>query len=169
MWRIYRNGFPLYLRLKYSRYIWIYKLATARYFKLKNRKPQKQSSFISVELPHLVLKGRRFHFLTLLFVVVVIFFVVRSSLRTIENFRLAQYGRIVKAVVTNTEKVGGKGTVSVTFKYVVSGREFLRTMSNEPYQIADSVYLLYLEGSPEISRTYRFISENYSTEIRLPQ
>jgi hypothetical protein len=97
------------------------------------------------------------------------FFIARSSLRTIENFRLARDGRIVKAVVTNTEKVGGKGTVSVTFKYVVGGREFLRTMSNEPYQIADSVYLLYLEDSPEISRTYRFISENYSTEIRLPQ
>lgn len=116
-----------------------------------------------------MVKGRRFHLLTLLFIVAVLFFIVRSSGKTIENYRLAKNGKVVKALVTNTKKVGGKGTVAVTFKYVVNGQEFLNTISNEPYQVADSVYLIYLESSPEVSRTYRFIKENYSTDIRLPQ
>lgn len=137
--------------------------------KKKQSKLQPSNSILTIEIPHIVVKGRRFHLLTILFIVAVLFFLIRSSGKTIENYRLAKNGKVVKALVTHTKKVGGKGTTAVTFKYVVNGQEFLNTISNEPYQVADSVYLLYLESSPGISRTYRFIKENYSTDIRLPQ
>jgi hypothetical protein len=102
----------------------------------------------------------------LLFVIVILF-LYRATSKTIENIRLAKYGSWTKAIVIDKQKVGGKGTIDFKVKYNVNGRQFENTTKNEPWDISDTVDVLYLPSDPNVMRSYRFIKENYTTDIEL--
>jgi hypothetical protein len=102
-----------------------------------------------------------------LFFGLIIYFVYHASIRTIENFLLSRHGRTVKAVVIERKNVGGGAAVSLTYKFAVGGMEYVSEQSNEPYQVGDTVDILYLDINPRITRTYRFIKNNYDTKIEL--
>jgi hypothetical protein len=96
----------------------------------------------------------------------VVIFLWVSTRRTIENFQLAKYGLLTKAVVLDKKRIGGKGTIDFKITYTVSGQQYEGSLTNEPWEIGDSVDILYLTTDPTIIRSYRFISENYSTDIK---
>jgi hypothetical protein len=101
----------------------------------------------------------------LIFSLVVIFLWV-STIKTIENIRLANYGLLTKAIVIDKYRIGGKGTIDIRIKYTVDGKKYESSLKNEPLEIGDSVEILYLKTDPEIVRSYRFIIEHYSTDIK---
>jgi hypothetical protein len=73
---------------------------------------------------------------------------------------------LTKAVVLDKKRIGGKGTIDFKITYTVSGQQYEGSLTNEPWEIGDSVDILYLTTDPSIIRSYRFISENYSTDIK---
>ncbi|HZY78167.1 MAG TPA: hypothetical protein VFE50_01495 [Cyclobacteriaceae bacterium] len=105
----------------------------------------------------LIIGSFRIHVWYIFILIAAIAFMIPATIRTIENYRLEKHGRVVRAFVVNTKTVGGKGTVQLKFRYKVAGVEYVEFLNNEPYNAGDSVYLLYLENSPEVIRTYRFI------------
>jgi hypothetical protein len=134
----------------------------------KEQETKKGSSFIRLSGLNFVINGKEINFFYLVFLGIVIYFIYHSSIKTIENIRLANNGKATRAIVTNKQKVGGKGTIDLTFKYQVNGIEYFNTQINEPYNLGDSIYVIYLESNPHISRTYRFIKNNYETDIIVP-
>ena len=93
-------------------------------------------------------------------------FLYGATKKTIENYRLARTGILTKAVVTNKNKVGGKGTIDLTVLYNVSGQKYEGILTNENYNIGDSLEMVYLKSNPLVIRSYRFVKENYTTTIK---
>jgi hypothetical protein len=102
-----------------------------------------------------------------LLIAIVIIFLYGATKKTIENIRLANHGKLTKGIVLAKKKVGGSGTIDFKVRYVVEEEQFETTTTNEPWDISDSVDILYLPSDPSIMRSYRFIKENYSTGIEL--
>jgi hypothetical protein len=102
-----------------------------------------------------------------LFIGLILFFVYHSSIRTIENVRLARNGLPTRAVVIERKDVGGAAGVALIYTFYVEGIRYESEQSNEPYQVGDTIDILYLAANPRITRTYRFISDNYKVKTRL--
>lgn len=99
-------------------------------------------------------------------IVIVILILWGSTNRTIENFQLAKYGVWTKANVLDKKRIGGKGTIDFKIRYTVDGSHYEGSLTNESWEIGDHVDILYLASDPTVIRSYRFIYENYSTDIK---
>jgi hypothetical protein len=94
-------------------------------------------------------------------------FLYVATKKTIENFRLAKSGTLTKAIVVDKQKVGGKGTTDLRVRYYIDNRQFEGSVTNETWNVSDTVDILYLSTDPSVIRSYDFIKENYSTDIKL--
>jgi hypothetical protein len=102
-----------------------------------------------------------------LLAVVAIHFLYVASKKTIQNFQLADRGILVKAFVAEKNSVGGKGTILFTLKYEVNGITYVNEFTNERWNTGDSVNVVVLKEDPMVMRSFRFISKNYSTSLKL--
>lgn len=96
-----------------------------------------------------------------------IHFLYVASKKTIQNFQLADRGVLAKAYVTKKKSVGGKGTIEFTLKYKVNGMTYLNELANESWTVGDSVDIVLLQEDPMVIRSFRFVSENYTTSLKL--
>lgn len=113
----------------------------------------------------LYIKSWKIHLATLLIMLLAGRFIYVASEKTIENYRLANSGKLSKGIVTSRIKVGAKGTISIDYKFQVDNMEFAGQTTNEKFEIGDSLYIIYLQKNPTINRSYSFIKENFATRI----
>jgi hypothetical protein len=112
---------------------------------------------------YLYIKTWKIHLGTVLILILTGHFIYVASEKTIENYRLANSGKLCKGIVTSRMKVGAKGTISIDYKFQVDNIEFTGQTSNEKYETGDSLYVIYLKEKPAVNRSYSFIKENYAT------
>lgn len=114
---------------------------------------------------YLHVKIWKIHLGTVLILLLAGRFIYGASEKAIENYRLANNGKLSKGVVTSRMKVGAKGTLSMDYKFHVDNVEYTGETTNERYETGDSLYVIYLQKRPTINRSYTFIKENYTTRI----
>ncbi|SEL95202.1 hypothetical protein [Parapedobacter koreensis] len=107
----------------------------------------------------------KIHLGTILILFLVGRFIYGASEKTIENYRLANNGKLSNGIVTSRMKVGGKGTISIEYSFQVNHVKYIGQTTNEGYEIGDSLYVIYLPKKPMINRSYTFIKKNYTTHI----
>jgi hypothetical protein len=98
----------------------------------------------------------------ILLILLLIFLVYNILYKTIENIKLARIGIKTKGVVVDKRVVGGKGTIELDVKYFVENKFYEGTISNENWNLNDSVDLVCLSSEPTIVRSNRFIKSEYS-------
>lgn len=113
---------------------------------------------------YLHIKTWKIHLGTLLILLLAARFIYGASEKTVENYRLANNGKLSKGVVTSRMKVGAKGTISIDYRFRVDNVEYTGETTNERYETGDSLYVIYLQQKPTINRSYSFIKENYTTQ-----
>lgn len=111
------------------------------------------------------IRSWKIHLVTLLMVFLAFRFIFVASEKTIENYRLANFGNLSKGIVTSRMKIGAKGTINIDYKFQVDNIEFSGYTTNENYKIGDSLFIVYLREKPSINRSYSFIKENFKTKI----
>jgi hypothetical protein len=114
---------------------------------------------------YLYIKTWKIHLGTVLILLLSAQFIYVASGKTIENYRLANSGKLCKGIVTSRMNVGAKGTISIDYKFQVENIEFTGQATNEKYETGDSLYVIYLQKKPTVNRSYTFIKEHYRTKI----
>lgn len=114
---------------------------------------------------YLYIKSWKIHLATLFILLLAFRFIYGASEKTIENYRLANSGKLSKGVVTSRMKVGAKGTISIDYKFQVDSMEFTGQTTNEKFEIGDTLFIVFLQKNPTINRSYSFIKENFNTRI----
>lgn len=125
----------------------------------------KHTSFFKIADWYLYIKNRKIHLLTLLILFLIGRFIYGASEKTIENYRLANNGKLRKGIITSRMKVGAKGTINIDYRFRVDDTGFVGHTTNEKYEVGDSIYVLYSATNPSINRSYTFIKQNYDTKI----
>jgi hypothetical protein len=117
-------------------------------------------SFFKITNWYLYIKNRKIHLLTPLILLLIGHFIYVAGKKTIENYQLANNGKISKGIVTSRMKVGAKGTIKIDYKFQLNDMGFTGHTTNEKYEVGDSIYVLYFASNPTINRSYTFIKQN---------
>lgn len=128
---------------------------------MSKRKENEDTPLFKIADWYLYIKARKVHLGTVLILLLAGRFIYGASEKTIENYRLANSGKLCKGVVTSRMKVGAKGTISIDYKFQVNNIEYTGRTTDEKYEIGDSLYIIYSQSEPTINRSYSFIKENY--------
>jgi|GEM_PF-2792709 len=132
---------------------------------MSKKQGNKDTPLFKISNWYLHIKTWKVHFGTVLILLLAGRFIYGASEKTIENYRLANNGKLSKGIVTSRMKVGAKGTLSIDYKFQVDNVEYTGETTNEGYETGDSLYVIYLQKKPTVNRSYTFIKENYTTQI----
>lgn len=75
-------------------------------------------------------------------------FSVYSIKGTLKAIDLAKYGKVANARVVERKKVGGKGTIKITYIFRVMDKVYDGSCTNENFKIGDSIQVKYFENDP---------------------
>lgn len=97
-------------------------------------------------------------FRKVLIVIFVLFIVIVSGRKTIDNYRLKRNGVCSTAVVVSKKRVGSKGVIYTYYEYRVDGVKYEDySSSDDAVAVGDSIVIIYLESDPSISRSNSFL------------
>ena len=112
---------------------------------MKNEK-QKESRFQQIRFGG---------FLVIIFIT---YFIVVSSIKTIENFRLKRTGIYTKAIVYDQRHVGSKGVIKTYYEFMVDGKHYQgSSINNDNAKNGDTLNIVFLKSNPKVNRPKTFL------------
>ena len=124
--------------------------------KKRNNNKQIIDKKFGFEGPYILLWTKRIHFIHVVLVLVVVYFVWHVAGNSLENRDIKKNGQIIMGVIDDTRKVGGKGIRRCSYHFTTEDKRFEGSIDDDYLKVGDSIEIMYLNNNPSKNRPTKF-------------
>jgi hypothetical protein len=126
----------------------------------KKLKKSENESSIRIEKFSLVIYKFKFHFLHIVLIGIIIFFIYEVSAKTMKRKECAEKGLITKAIIYDIQKKGSKGVKDYCYRFSFENKIYNGLEIYTRKEIGDSVYVVFLPENPENNKMLENLEKN---------
>jgi hypothetical protein len=105
---------------------------------------------------YILLWAKRIHFIHVVLVLVVFYFVWHVTIISLENNDIKKNGQILMGVIDDTRKVGGKGIRRCSYHFTTMDKRFEGFIDDDYLKVGDSIEIMFLNNNPTKNRPTKF-------------